>query len=82
LATETASATDKIAAEIISMQEMAQKVSDNMKDVGETTITVDGSIAAVASAVEEQTAVSQDIGQNMTEISNIVNVVSDKISAL
>jgi methyl-accepting chemotaxis protein len=82
LATETAHATDKIASEIVHMQNMAQKVSDSMKVVGETTGTVDQSISAVASAIEEQTAVTQDVSQNMTEISEIVSVVSNRIQNL
>lgn len=65
LATQTAKATDEIATQIESMQSITRRVTESTQDISNSAGSVADYVNAVASAVEEQTAVTQDISRNI-----------------
>lgn len=65
LATQTGSATDKIAEEIIAMQEAVKAANDSAGEIAHATQTVSEYVGGTASAIEEQTSVTNEITANM-----------------
>ncbi|WP_114088934.1 PAS domain S-box protein [Thalassospira profundimaris] len=65
LATQTAKATDEISAQIDAMQQITSRVTNSTRDISESAGSVADYVNAVASAIEEQTAVTHDISRNI-----------------
>jgi methyl-accepting chemotaxis protein len=82
LATQTARATDEIDAQIRAIQEASTTSADAIRQIAQTIGRVNEVSTAIASAVEEQGAATQEISRNVqqaaqgtTEVSsNIINV--------
>lgn len=85
LATQTAKATEQIAAEIQEVQSVAKSVAGGLNDIKQSISHVKESSTAVASAAEEQMAVVNEISQNMqtaaTGVGDISNSITDIASA-
>lgn len=65
LATQVATATDKISGEISEMQNISRDVVSALNAIGSSIDTLKGSVTSVASAIEEQSVVTSEISQNM-----------------
>lgn len=65
LATQTPKATDEISAQIDAMQQITSRVTHSTRDISESAGSVADYVNAVASAIEEQTAVTHDISRNI-----------------
>lgn len=65
LATQVATATDKISGEIGEMQNISRDVVSALNAIGSSIDTLKGSVTSVASAIEEQSVVTSEISQNM-----------------
>lgn len=77
LARQAADATDKVAAEIESVQAASGDVDQALQIIGTSLETVREYVVGTSSAVEEQSAVARDISQNMQEASQGIESVSD-----
>ncbi|BAE52880.1 methyl-accepting chemotaxis protein [Paramagnetospirillum magneticum] len=80
LANQTAKATEEITAQIVAIQTTTQ---DAVRSVGEITQAigdVQGVSAAVATAIEEQGAATQEIARNVAQTSDAANEVADRIA--
>lgn len=69
LATQVSHATNDISSKIVNLQEMSVKAADSSAQVNAATNSVSLSVGAVASAIEEQSAVTRDISGNMQSAS-------------
>lgn len=65
LATQVAQATDKISQEIGNMQNISQDVVHSLSTIKSSMSTIQSGVAAVAGAIEEQSAVTVEISSNM-----------------
>jgi len=75
LANQVAQATDKISSEISNIQTVSSKVVDVLGLIKDSMNQVHASVTGVAGAVEEQTAVTNDISSSMQETSGAVRSV-------
>jgi len=75
LANQVAQATDKISSEISNIQTVSSKVVDVLGLIKDSMNQVHTSVTGVAGAVEEQTAVTNDISSSMQETSGAVRSV-------
>ncbi len=69
LANQTTKATDDIAREIKAMQTVSMNVASSVNAISGTTNSVSQYVSGVASAIEEQSAVTQEISANMQKAS-------------
>ncbi len=84
LASQTASATEEIAAQINSMQSITTGAVDAVQDINKTIVEINEISTALAAAIEEQSATTQEISRNAAEaaagtqdvIDNVTNVNS------
>ncbi|NYZ11112.1 HAMP domain-containing protein [Azospirillum sp. RWY-5-1] len=65
LAGQTARATDDIAAQVNAMQQATSGVVGAIRRIGETILSINDISTAIAAAVEEQTAATQEIARNV-----------------
>jgi methyl-accepting chemotaxis protein len=65
LATQTAKATDEIAAQIAEMQAATQESVNSIKEIGSTIARISETAAAISAAVEQQSATASDIGRSV-----------------
>ncbi|AGH98019.1 PAS domain-containing protein [Micavibrio aeruginosavorus] len=79
LATQTASATDDIAQEISKVQQISSQVANAVHAIIESADSVNGYVAGVASAIEEQSIIVKDISTNSQTTSNAVAMISESI---
>jgi methyl-accepting chemotaxis protein len=79
LATQTAKATQEIAAQIKAIQEATQISADSIQSVTETINKVNETATAIASAVEEQGAATQEISRNVIQAAQGTQEVSGNI---
>lgn len=70
LAKQTESATDQIAQKIVQLQTMSVESADSIAQIDEASNTVSESVGAIASAIEEQSAVTKEISSNMLKSSD------------
>lgn len=81
LASQTASATNQISEQIMSVQGETSRAVDAISKISMTISNINDISASIANAVEEQSAVSAEITQNMqtaaTSVGTIVTNVSD-----
>jgi methyl-accepting chemotaxis protein len=67
LAAQTAKATEEITAQITQMQTATEQSVSSIKDIGDTIVRVSEISSAIASAVEQQGATTQEIARNVQE---------------
>jgi methyl-accepting chemotaxis protein len=67
LAAQTAKATEEITTQIMQMQTATQQSVSAIKDIGDTIMQVSEISAAIAAAVEEQGAATQEIARNVQQ---------------
>jgi len=79
LANQTARATEDISAQINSIQSETQTAVAAIKDIGLTINKINEISTAIASAVEEQNAATQEISRNVQEASTGTSEVSSNI---
>lgn len=82
LADQTAKATKEIGEQIGGMQTATKEAVTAIGGIGETITKIDENSTAIASAVEEQGAATQEISRNATEASAGTNEVSNNISGV
>ena len=82
LATQTSKATDDIAKEITSVQGISAEVANSIKEIVEAASKVTEYVTGVASAIEEQSAVTREISVNTQQASSSVIEISNRIKKL
>lgn len=82
LANQTAKATDEIAAQIKTMQEATQNSVQSIQGITETIGKVDETSTVIASAVEQQSAATQEIARNVMQAAQGTQQVSSSISSV
>lgn len=80
LASQTAKATDEITTQIGGMREATERSVGNIKKIGETITLISEISAAVASAVEEQGAATQEIARNVQNSARLSTQVAGDVS--
>jgi methyl-accepting chemotaxis protein len=80
LAVQTEKATEDITRQILSIKETTSRAVDAMKMIGGTITRLDGIAGVVATAVEQQGAVTQEIAQAAGEAAGGARDVSANIS--
>lgn len=79
LANQTAQATEEIAQQIAGIQGATKEASDAISNTGKTIARIDEISTAIASAVEEQGASTENIANNMQEVSENAEMVRSRI---
>ena len=82
LASQTAKATAEIGAQISAVQSGTASVVEAIKDIAGVIGTINDVSNGIAAAVEQQTAVTQDISSNMQTAAVGVQVISESMSAI
>jgi methyl-accepting chemotaxis protein len=82
LATQTAKATDEIAAQITAIQGATGEAVEAIKGIGTTIGRISEITTGIASAVEEQGAATQEIARNVQQASAGTNQVSANIAGV
>ncbi|AVO46234.1 methyl-accepting chemotaxis protein [Phreatobacter cathodiphilus] len=82
LATQTAKATEEIGAQIATMQAATQDSVSAIKEIGSTIDHLAGIAAAIAAAVEEQGAATQEISRNVQEAAQGTAEVASNIASV
>ncbi len=82
LATQTAKATQDIAAQISGMQQSAGEAATALRGIGATIQRMNDIATTIASAVEEQGAATQDIARAVQQAASGTNEVNDNITAV
>ena len=80
LAMQTAKATEEIAGQIRSMQDATQDAAGAIQGIGRTIGRIDENAAAIAAAIEEQSATTQAIASNVHEAASGTSAVTTTIS--
>ena len=79
LAAQTSDATEKIKTKIESIQMQTKAAMDSIKLSSESVKSINHMVVSIASAVEQQTAVTNEIGKNMNAASSRINSFADSI---
>lgn len=79
LATQVAQATDKISHEIGNMQNVSTEVVGSLTQIKAAIDTVGDSVTGIASAIEEQSAVTEQLSEHMQTASVSVSEVNDNL---
>jgi methyl-accepting chemotaxis protein len=82
LASQTAKATEDIVAQIQNIQSSSHQAVGSIRSIGETVRKVNEIAAAIAAAVEEQGAATQEISRNVQQASTGTQDVSSNISSV
>ncbi|MBB3268412.1 methyl-accepting chemotaxis protein [Azospirillum sp. OGB3] len=82
LATQTAKATEDIAAQIAAVQEATQGTSAAIDGIGRTIASINEISAAIAAAVEEQSATTGEITRNVQQAAHSTTEVSRSIAGM
>ena len=82
LATQTARATDEIAGQVRAIQEATASSAKAIQDITQTINRVNEISTAIASAVEEQGAATQEISRNVQQAAHGTTEVSSNISSV
>ena len=82
LASQTAQATDEISAQISSIQTATGDAVGAIRDIGQTILSINEISSAIASAVEEQGAATQEIARSVQQASAGTGEVSATISGV
>jgi methyl-accepting chemotaxis protein len=79
LSSQTARATEDIAAQVAQIQEVAKEVAESMGDVAKTVEKIREAASAISGAVEEQGAVTKEISRSVAEAASGSSVVSGAV---
>ncbi len=82
LAAQTSKATEEIAQEIEGIQKISQNVVQSVQAIKEFADKVNESVSGTASAIEEQSVVTNDISQNTQKVAGSVIEITDRIKSL
>jgi len=82
LASQTSKATDEITAQITGIQGATRESVDAIKLIGQTINEINGIATAIASAIEEQGAATQEISRNVQEAARGTQDVTSNISGV
>jgi methyl-accepting chemotaxis protein len=82
LSNQVTSATGRIAQDIQGMQGISSEVVEALSAIGQSITSIRGFVTGVASAVEEQSAVTQEISSSMQEAARGVADVNRNLQAL
>ncbi|HYH19423.1 MAG TPA: methyl-accepting chemotaxis protein [Azospirillum sp.] len=82
LANQTAKATEDISTQIGEIQTATTGAVEAIRDIGRTIAQVSDIAGAIASAVEEQAAATQEIGRNVQQAAQGTQEVSDNITGV
>ena len=82
LANQAAKAAEQITTEINGVQTISGNVVSALESIRSSVDTMRGNVSATAAAVEEQTAVTRDMSQNMQGTARDVQTISDNIAAI
>jgi methyl-accepting chemotaxis protein len=82
LATQTGKATSEIAAQIDRVQTVSAETTAAIRGVNDTVREIQHAASAVAGAIEEQKAVTQEIARNMTEAADATATVSGAVTTV
>jgi methyl-accepting chemotaxis protein len=82
LASQVATATDKISTEIDTMQSVSEAVVKALSVIKTSIAEIESSVTGVGGAVEEQAAVTREISQNMQVTSEAVNQIDSGINEI
>ncbi|MBE7200313.1 MAG: PAS domain-containing methyl-accepting chemotaxis protein [Parafilimonas terrae] len=82
LADQAARATGRINGEIASVQRVSQEVVDALSLIGNSVSVMRETVVATAAAIEEQSAVTRDLAENMQSASGAVTAITGNIGAI
>jgi len=82
LAAQTATATEEISGQIKSIQDATHDAVAAIEHIGATIARINEIATAVASAVEQQDATTREMAQNVHQVAQSTNVVSEKVTGL
>lgn len=82
LASQTTKATEDIAKQIQEVQNVSVKVEESIRTIALSANNVNQYITSVASAIEEQTAVTREISGNAQKMANSVEDIAQRIKQL
>jgi methyl-accepting chemotaxis protein len=82
LANQVAQATKKISSEIANIQSVSGDVVKSLSAIERGMQSVESSVAGVAGAIEEQTAVTQEISSNMQMTTGAVKEIEDSLHSI
>ena len=82
LADQAARATGQINGEIASVQRVSQEVVDALSLIGNSVAVMRETVVATAAAIEEQSAVTRDLAENMQSASGAVTAITGNIGAI
>jgi len=82
LATQTATATEEISGQIRAIQGATKEAVEAIEHIGSTIGRINDIASAVASAVEEQDATTREMAQNVHQVAQSTNLVSEKVTGL
>jgi methyl-accepting chemotaxis protein len=82
LANQTAKATNEIGAQIAAVQGASREAVAAIGTIGSTISKINEISSGIASAVEEQSAVTRDMASSMQTAAKSVNVISQSIGAI
>jgi methyl-accepting chemotaxis protein len=82
LANQTAKATENITAQVDEMRKVAGETTEAIRQISRTVADIETAASAVASAVEEQSAVTQEIARNVAEAASGTSAVSQAIGSV
>ncbi len=82
LATQTAKATEEIAAQVKSIQDATQESVASIQGIGGTIAEIDEIATAIAAAVEEQGSATQEIARNIQQAAKGTQQVSTNITSV
>jgi methyl-accepting chemotaxis protein len=80
LAKQTASSTEEINRQIVEIQNTTRAAVDAVKAIDDTIRTMDMTSAAIAAAMEEQSAATTEIARNVTQTAQAAKAVSERIA--
>ncbi|MGQ9364731.1 methyl-accepting chemotaxis protein [Azospirillum sp. ST 5-10] len=82
LASQTARATEDIAAQIAEIQSRTSGAVDEIRDIGRTVTSINEIAGAIAAAVEEQNAATREIGRNVQQAARGTEEVAGNIAGV
>jgi methyl-accepting chemotaxis protein len=82
LADQAARATGQINGEIASVQRVSQEVVEALSLIGSSVSVMRETVVATAAAIEEQSAVTRDLAENMQSASGAVTAITGNIGAI
>jgi len=82
LATQTAKATDDIHSQIANVQSVTNEAADAIARINDTIVQIDEIANSIATAVEEQTAATQEIARNVEQAAAGTREVSSSIGSV